>query len=403
MRTGIARVITAAAVACLALTSSACAEDLADAAGVAVGAPQADFYDPPAESIPGQHGSVIRSQPLTGARVVPGARNHLTLYRSVDAQGKPVAVSGTLAVPEGTPPAGGWPLITWAPGTSGVADVCAPSRSSGSSPSIDEQARWVAKGYAVARTDYQGLGTPGNHGYLIGETEQRAMADLATAAREVDKSVGARWVAMGHSQGGHAALFAAGAATAWAPETPLLGAVALAPVSHIAEQVRMAKWTVSNPLGKLGVGDIALFVPLLVRGAQTVTDIDPSRFLTDRAVALLPSADTECVAGLRDQSRWGGLSTREVFSKDGDLSGLLRVLDDNDPSGVRFTTPVLVLQGRDDMTVPLKSTDAMVAEQQMRGQAVDYRKYDGTDHSEIIGASFADALGWVDSRFGITR
>lgn len=402
MQTGIARVITAAAVACLALSAAACAEDTLGVAEVA-GAPQARFYAPPAESIPGQHGSVIGSQPLTGSQAVPGARNSLVLYRSVDAQGKPVAVSGTLAVPEGTPPAGGWPLISWAPGTNGVADACAPSRTEGSSPGKDEQARWVAQGYAVARTDYQGLGTPGNHGYLIGETEQRAVSDFATAAREVDKSVGARWVAMGHSQGGHAALFAAGAAAAWAPGSELLGAVALAPASHLGEQVRMAKWAVSNPLGTLGTGDIALYVPLLVRGAQTVTDVDPARFLTERAVSMLPIADSECTAALRDRGKWGGLSAKDVFTKDGDLSGLLRVLDDNDPSGLRFTAPVLVLQGRSDMTVPLKSTDAMVAEQQLHGQSVDYRKYDDVDHSGIVAASFADALGWVDTRFGITR
>ncbi|MFC4127478.1 lipase family protein [Nocardia rhizosphaerae] len=403
MRTGILRAVAAAVVACSALVTTSCAGDTADAAGVALGTPQSDFYAPPAEAVPGRHGSVIRTRALTGVPTVRGASNHLVLYRSVDARNTPVAVSGTLAVPAGAPPEGGWPLVVWGPGTSGVADDCAPSRTGGSSPSADDQARWVAAGYAVAKTDYQGLGTPGPHGYLIGDTEQRAMADLATAAREVDASVGTRWVAMGHSQGGHAALFAAGAAAAWTPESPLLGAVALAPVSHIGEQVRMAKWTVGNPLGKLGAGDIGSFVPLLVRGAQTVTELDPGRFLTGRAVELLPSADTECAAALRDSSRWGGLSPREVFTSDGDLSELLRVLDDNDPSGVRFTVPVLVLQGRDDLTVPLTSTDAMVAEQQLRGQTVDYRKFDDTDHSAIIGASFTDALGWVDTRFGITR
>ncbi|MEV6363129.1 alpha/beta hydrolase family protein [Nocardia asteroides] len=402
MRTGIARGFVAAAVACLALAVPACGSDTASVVEVA-GTPQSDFYSPPAESIPGQHGSVIRSKRLTGASAVPGARNFLVLYRSVDAQNKPVAVSGTLAVPEGSPPSGGWPLISWAPGTNGVADVCAPSRTEGSTPGKDEQARWVAKGYAVARTDYQGLGTAGPHGYLIGETEQRAMADIAAAASEVDRSVGARWVAMGHSQGGHAALFAASAAGAWTPGSALLGAVALAPASHLGEQVRMAKWAVSNPLGTLGTGDVSLYLPLLVRGAQTITDVDPARFLTQRAQSLLPLADSECTAGLRDRSKWGGLSPKDVFSKDGDVSGLLRVLDDNDPSGLSFTTPVLVLQGRSDMTVPLKSTDAMVAEQQVRGQSVDYRKYDDVDHSGIAAASFADALGWVDTRFGITR
>ncbi|MFC6013148.1 alpha/beta hydrolase family protein [Nocardia lasii] len=399
MHTRIARVIAASS---LVLAASACSSDQPPVE-FASAAPLSAFYHPEAATVAGPRGSVIRSQLITGERAVPGARTYLVLYRSLDAQEKTVAVSGTLAVPEGVAPEGGWPLISWGPGSTGVADVCAASRSEGSSPSREEQARWVAAGYAVARTDYLGLGTPGEHGYMIGETEHRALADIATGAREIDKSVGSRWVAMGHSQGGHAAMFAAADSAGWAPSSPLLGAVALAPASHLGEQVRMAKWAVSNPLGKLGTGDISVYVPLLVRGAQTITDIDPTRFLTDRAVSLLPVADSECTGGLREKDKWGGLSPKDVFTRDGDISGLLRVLDDNDPGGLRLTVPVLVLQGRADLTVPAASTDAMVSELQGRGESVDYRKYDEVDHSRIVSASFADVLSWVDGRFGIAR
>ena len=46
-------------------------------------------------------------------------------------------------------------------------------------------ARWVKAGYAVVRTDYQGLGTPGVHGYLIGKDEGRSVLDIVRAARKV--------------------------------------------------------------------------------------------------------------------------------------------------------------------------------------------------------------------------
>jgi hypothetical protein len=39
----------------------------------------------------------------------------------------PVVVSGALFLPNGEPPAGGWALVAWALGTSGIADICAPS------------------------------------------------------------------------------------------------------------------------------------------------------------------------------------------------------------------------------------------------------------------------------------
>src|SRR5690242_917698 len=119
------------------------------------------FYDAPAEAIAGPHGSVIRARSITGDPGLPGARNLLVLYRSVDLQGHPVSVSGTLAVPDGTPPPDGWPLISWAHGTTGVADICAPSRDTGPDyPAHDYTAQvrevqqhWLAAGYAVAQTD----------------------------------------------------------------------------------------------------------------------------------------------------------------------------------------------------------------------------------------------------------
>ncbi|MCM6775234.1 lipase family protein [Nocardia sp. CDC159] len=381
------------------------------AAQAAGGAPDGlEFYSAPADLISGAHGSVIWSRPLTGDPAVPGARNYLVLYRSVDAQGRAVAVSGTVAVPEGDAPQGGWPLISWAHGTTGVADGCAPSRDTGPDyPAHDYtaqvravQARWVAAGYAVAQTDYQGLGTAGGHGYLIGEMEQRAVADMALAAREIEPGIGTRWVAMGHSQGGQAAIFTAARAQGWAPQLRLLGAVALAPASHVGLTIRagtLAANAGSSELASAAGSGIA-FVPLLVRGAQTVADIDPARFLTPAALALLPQADERCIGGLRERDSWGGLPGGEVFRSDADASALIGVLDDNDPSPLRLPVPLLVAQGRADTVVTPPATDAMVAQQKLTGQPVAYRNYPGADHRGVLDVSFDDALPWVDARFG---
>ncbi|WP_158608001.1 alpha/beta hydrolase family protein [Nocardia panacis] len=380
---------------------------------LAAGTASADsFYTAQANRIAGEHGSIIRSQSLDGDPALPGARNYLVLYRSVDLQGRTVAVSGTLAVPEGSPPQGGWPLISFAHGTTGVADACAPSRDTGPDyPSHDytsgvrrTQARWIAAGYAVAQTDYQGLGTGGPHGYLIGETEQRAVADMALAARRIDANIGDRWIAMGHSQGGQAALFTDARAQQWAPELRLLGAVALAPASHQglalqAGQLGAATGS-SGAIAALTGGGATPFIPLIVRGAQTAAPIDPARFLTPRAQELLPLANTYCIGDLRDADKWGGLPGGEVFAPTADMSAFLDVLAQNDPSGLTFPQPVLVLQGRADTTIPAVATDAMVAQQRAAGQPVDYRTYQGVDHRGVLDASFADTLAWVNARFG---
>ena len=369
------------------------------------------FYEAPGDALAGPHGSVIRARSITGDPGLPGARNLLVLYRSVDLQGQPVAVSGTVAIPDGTPPPGGWPLISWAHGTTGVADSCAPSLDTGPGYPAhdytalvrDVQQRWLTAGFAVAQTDYQGLGTPGPHGYLIGTTEARAVADIALAARELDGSIGKQWVAIGHSQGGQAAVFTDAQARAWAPDLDLRGAVALAPASQTSIGVGAARLAstvgASNALPAAFAGANA-FLPLLIRGAQTVEPIDPARFLTPRSLALLPDADTDCIGALRAPGSWGGLPADVVFNPLGDISAFLRVLADNDPSVLQVDSPLLVLQGSADTTVPPAATDAMVTRMRLGAQPVEYRTYPGADHRGVLDASFADALAWVDARFG---
>ncbi|MFD6102385.1 alpha/beta hydrolase family protein, partial [Nocardia salmonicida] len=88
-----------------------------------------------------------------------------------------------------------------------------------------------------------------------------------------------------------------------------------------------------------------------------------------------------------------------AFSADADPSALVKVLDDNDPSGLPLTTPMLVLQGKADTVVLPTGTDAMVAQQQLSGGSVEYRTYPGVDHRAVLAAGNADALAWVNARF----
>ncbi|MFE6864748.1 alpha/beta hydrolase family protein [Nocardia sp. NPDC057668] len=389
------------------LAAAATAAALMFPAGPAAAEPvEPGFYAPAADLVAGEHGTVIQARSITGDPAVAGARNHLVLYRSVNMQGQPVAVSGTVAVPEGTPPPGGWPLISWAHGTTGVADVCAPSRDTG--PDFpahaytalvrDTQARLIAAGYAVAQTDYQGLGTAGEHGYLIGDTEMRAVADMALAARAVAPEIGTRWASVGHSQGGQAAIYTAARAQGWAPGLELLGAVAEAPASHqglIALAGPLAGTTGASPLPQVSNA----FLPLMIRGAQTVAEVDPARFLAPEGLELLPQADTRCIDGLREPDSWAGRPLSALFRAGADTTALGAVLNDNDASNLTYTVPVLVVQGTGDTVVPPAGTDAMVAQQRLTGQPVEYRDYPGVDHRGILAAANDDVVAWLDSRF----
>jgi hypothetical protein len=257
------------------------------------------FYKPP-KKLPAQHGTLIWARKAGGLVPLENARyTKLVLYTSRTPQGKRVGVSGSVAVPRGKPPKGGWPVISWAHGTTGVADVCAPSRDFQGTPNPTGEAyinpelnAWLAAGYAVLRTDYQGLGTPGKHAYLIGKAEGRGVLDIVEAARELDPRIGKRYLIAGHSQGGHAALFAAGEAKKYLPKLRLRGTVAFAPASHILEQSGfLPALTSPSPLTGLAV--------LILDGAASQSrQIDVNRLLSDRALALYPLLQTQCLARL---------------------------------------------------------------------------------------------------------
>ncbi|MFK8905591.1 hypothetical protein [Streptomyces sp. YS-3] len=57
-----------------------------------------------------------------------GARRWTVVYHSTNGRGADVPVSGIVLLPPGPPSRGGWPVVSWAHGTTGVADACAPSR-----------------------------------------------------------------------------------------------------------------------------------------------------------------------------------------------------------------------------------------------------------------------------------
>ena len=186
------------------------------------------------------HGELLSSAPLTGPAVLTGAaENRYVTYATDGIGGKPVAVSGTIAIPKGTPPAGGWPVVSWAHGTTGIADQCAPSVT-GSGP-VTFLNRLLDAGYAVVRTDYEGLGTPGDHPYLNGPSEGRSVLDIVRAARAAVPGLSKRVLLAGHSQGGHAALWAAAIGPSWTPELKIRGTVAFAPASFLGLQAWPAR------------------------------------------------------------------------------------------------------------------------------------------------------------------
>lgn len=150
---------------------------------------------------------VVRMDAYTSTDMSLVANESLLMtYKMLGINNKEVQATALVFTPKGVPPVGGWPIVAWAHGTTGVADVCAPSRNV-----MDENVKTMitqllAQGYVVVAPDYEGLGEPSGkeiHPFLNVKSEAYSITDAVVAAKSyLGAKAATRWVAVGHSQGG---------------------------------------------------------------------------------------------------------------------------------------------------------------------------------------------------------
>ena len=373
----------------------------------ALKAPLGDaFYTASAKQIKaGKPGSVIWSREVkktaNGRVALPSAsKTILVLYRSLDPKGKPIAVSGTIDLPKGKAPKGGFKSISWAHGTVGAADVCAPSRNVAGGPADDyitftngRGDGWLKAGYAVVRTDYPGLGTPGPHPYLIGASEGRSVVEIMLAAHQLYPKLSKDYLIGGHSQGGQASLFAASLAPKLAPKLNLKGVFSYAPASHLYEQGN----AVSN-LGDDFKGLTALAVMILYSAARE-SRVDPSTLVTPQIAALLPKIEQVCSAQLGGDDIFGDIAPNAVLKPNVTTASIDAALKAMNPN-VKIKAPVLIAQGLGDTTVFPSFTEALVNELRTSGNKVTYETFRALTHSGVVTdpAAGAAVLAWIKAR-----
>ncbi|CAK7212415.1 hypothetical protein SCUCBS95973_001455 [Sporothrix curviconia] len=402
-----ARGLLAAGLAAVFFAPSAVADGCA--IPVPVGPDGLDFYTPPSTLPAGDHGSLIWYRAYAnGSAALAGGTNTLLLYTQEGVHGGTVATSGYMVVPDGDAPAGGWPVVTWAHGTTGIADACAPTIND---PASDQEtnavllAGWVSKGYAVVRTDYEGLGTPGDHPYLIGPSEARAVLDIVRAARQHEPRLGSRVVIAGHSQGGHAALWAASMAAAYTPELDVLATIAFAPANSLETEVPLLS-AAGNATSLSGT------VALIVRGlAIANASLDAASIWSPDALALYPETLTACSVYLDSNASYGAVAADDLLAAGAtttttttSLPDVIAQLKDNDPTYLTaIPQPVLVLQGSADTTVYPFTTAAMVKNLAAGGVDIVEQIYAGATHQGIIDAGNANATAYLESAFNTLR
>ena len=344
--------------------------------------------------IPGAPGQMLRAEPLdpTLGLAMAGGQFRI-LYSSTDGMdGKtPVAVSGAYFLPKGPPPAGGWPVLAWAHGTTGIADVCAPSWTPRSERDAKYLNIWLQQGYAIVATDYQGLGTPGPHPYLAVRPAAYSVLDSVRAVVRSVPDIANRIVIIGQSQGGGAAFATAGIAPDYAPELIVRGGVATGVPFLTRAVLRPPATQVDSGQADPGVTYL-LYIALMVQQSDPSKTAD--RLITPRALPLLEKARASCVGPLFREVISAGLNRANSLTPDY-LPAFAAVLPSMEYTTVKLPQPIFVGTGAMDQDVRPDSQLALVQTACAAGSVIEAHLYAGLNHGETVNASLKDSLPFV--------
>ncbi|MBP2193174.1 lipase family protein [Nocardia goodfellowii] len=352
-----------------------------------------------AEPLPStEPGAIVSSRQLDGSELIPQAGKGFRLvYRTTGQNGEPQVSGGNIYLPAGSPPPGGWRVVSWGHGTSGMRQGCAPNLMNGLADTHDETPQLsalLAEGYAVAATDYIGLGAPGRYEYLAGRAEGHAVLDIVRAGRLVDAGLSGSYVLAGHSIGGHAALLAAHLSSGYAPELELYGTAAFAPTSNYEDVINV-----------LAGPDLAAPLPagLQVRVLMILAGLDHARpelnaldYLSERGKHVLGLAADGAGCLESASAAVSGRPLGELFTRpltDPALTAALRDYMGVPATGYR--QPVLLLQGGADTVQPAPTTMLLQQQLQQGGADSRLRFYPAATHFTLLPEARSDTTAFL--------
>ncbi len=287
------------------------------------------------------------------------------VFHSTGYDGSGRAAGGSVFLPFGTPPPGGWPVVSYVtglgPGLSG--------------PERTHVARWLTAGYAVTVVDRHDLGP---HPQFNGEALADDVADIVRAARKTDPLIGRNWLVVGFSRGAHAALFTGLVASRYAPELHFRGTVAIAPPVHVP--LLVADLTAD------GRRLVSPLLPFLVTSRE-------SAFLTESGRALVTLAahapfDEVAVAARRITNDDGGFTALHR------RPGVAPVLDACRIPVSRMDRPLLLTAGDADDVVLADVVARYYRDVHRTGADVRFDRHDST-HTGLLSAGLDEIVAWA--------
>lgn len=304
------------------------------------------------------------------------------------------SVTGAVFVPSGSWPQGGWPLIAYAHGTTGLARDCGPSDHPDMFGDIAVIGSFVRAGYAVVSTDYQGLGIRVDappHPYLEPRTAAHNVIDAVRAARAVEPTIGPKWVVVGPSQGGAAAWATAELYPTFrdADSGDLVGAVAMSPVLDVS------RYPTAAQNGTLNSAQRFLY-PLIVVGASRVDpQIDPADHLGGMSAPEISSL-VSCGTGrtaLAAQTHSRDAST--LRSTPGANAELEAALTKSVLPQQHTDIPILAMYGTVDEITPVDVMETSLSRACALGDHLARDRREGQGHSFDPGPILGS---WISSR-----
>jgi alpha-beta hydrolase superfamily lysophospholipase len=388
----------------------------ASAADVRVGPKGSAFYDPPRPLPSGKPGTLIWARRI---QAPPRARAWKVLYRSTVHNGRAIAVSGLVIAPAGKPPKRGRRVVAWAHGTLGGARDCAPSMPSNparnlasyytyTSPysldvGVPALTRFLRAGYVVTATDYQGLGTPGVHQYVVGATAAHNVLDSVKAAKQIDAAGAGNDVAVfGWSQGGGAAIFAGqSAAASYGRPLRVRGIAALAPAADIGPE--FAGQTPPGPVSPSSPSHDAVLALNVFRGfAAAYPRLDPDDVVAPPGKPALAALAVQCTIHLADVIQELGTDPATMFKRPIPADWQRR-LDENTAGNQATVAPVLVMQGTADTVVNPNGSTQYVQRACQFGLPIEYSVHQGANHQTIPFVAQNEYVRWIADRFARKR
>jgi len=310
-------------------------------------------------------------------------------YRSTSATGAPITVSGTVIVPKGAN--ANTPVVGYAPGTHGLGDQCAPSRHLEAGDETEGLLihQYATRGYAVAVTDYEGIGTPGEHTYIAGRAEGNATLDAVRAALRLPGtglSPAAPVAVVGYSQGGHGAGWAAELAPSYSPELNIKAYAVGAPPADLT--VVADHNDGGDNVGLVMAAGFGLDV--------TYPELDLAPFLNDEGRAAFADIKDDCTDEL---SKYAGHSLSDYTTTDvlNRPEWRARVVEQD--LGTRTPrAPVLLYHSNGDEILPVSVSVALQGKWCGGGANVTFWRTDTGPHAVTAALMSPAVTGWVADR-----